>query len=171
MRKYVKRLIYFMLIILIIPVVFVVFVMITFRNFGGHEECPLETLTLRDYVFEFKEDCSSELSRAISCQVMKDREIIFPLTHLGRTAGEIEFELVPGGEQHKLVAVVDKVTPQIVYAIYDFNNHQAGIFYLHDSRKGNIQDLLQRFNKFKKGKLLTWPDSANDEMRMKIRLY
>ncbi len=166
MMKYLKRVIYA---ILIIYVGIIVFLMMTFRNFGSHETCPLETITLRDYVFKFEVACSGELSWAVYCKVVKGEEIMFPLTHLGRATGEVEFKLVLSGEQYELIAIIEKSTPHIVYAIYDLKNHQATIFNLADEKE-NMEVLLQRFNTHQKTPLI-WPSSTDDEVFSKLKLH
>ncbi|MCP4403819.1 MAG: hypothetical protein GY801_41750 [bacterium] len=166
--KYVKKILY---LLPIISVMMLVFFVIWFIRLGRDDTCPFERFTLHDVVFEFSMDCSAEITWSIYCEVLKDGETIFSPTYIGRTGGGADFELVTGGQDGKMVAVIEKSTPNIVYAVYDLNNHQAGFFHLADVRDEDIQGLLQRFNTLKKGKPLIWPDEADNDMRSKRRLF
>ncbi len=121
--------------------------------------------TKSGYVLDIRADTFMEISRGISCTVMKNGDTIFPLRRIGGTvvkSRELEFALIEAEDE--LVAVVEKSAPHVVLAIYDLKNYKSW----EDSSVIG-QELLQRLNKTNPEKPFVLRSSIGGMTNLKVQ--
>lgn len=141
------------------------------------DDSPYFSATLKTtsgYVFGFSTDSFGEISWPIYCTVIKDGETIFPMEEIRLTSeivSQLKFALIEGGENNEVVAIVEKSTPQVVFAICDLRRQKSGFYSsVRPADLEVMQELLSRLNKTNVGKPLVLPDSVDDEVRVRLKI-
>lgn len=129
--------------------------------------------TTSGYLFDIRTESFWETAaRSILCVGMKDEETVFPLKRIGHTTEprELEFDLIEGGENNEVIAIVEKTAPQVVVALYDLESKKYGLYWPGWPKDLEImEELLQRLNEDNPGELFVLPHDAEDDAELKIQ--
>ncbi len=128
---------------------------LVFFIFRGDDYSLAMLKTQDGYVIDIRVPYFWEISQPVSCRMVKNQEIIFPLRGIGVTQDAHAFEFTLIENEDGLIAVIKKTKPYVILAIYDLKNQK-----MWPSSEGWEQDhaigqkLLHRLDPRRKGFVL-----------------